>query len=187
KYQVTPEMLLHRMTNLLPKFFQLPQLFFLRFSHQAGRFSLTKEMHLAGLHNPHGSALGEHYCRRWVSLTLLQELEEAIEKQHYEAPLVDAQISNYYDSANEYLVFSIARPMTPTPSLSNSVSIGILLTEEVKERIGFLNSLPVRKVGETCERCSATDCEVRMASPIVLHKQAEASARKEALATLFKL
>ncbi|MGD1841359.1 MAG: helix-turn-helix domain-containing protein [Thermonemataceae bacterium] len=137
KYQVTPEMLLHRMTNLLPKFFQLPQLFFLRFSHQAGRFALTKEMHLAGLHNPHGSALGEHYCRRWVSLTLLQELEEAIEKQHYEAPLVDAQISNYYDSANEYLVFSIARPMTPTPSLSNSVSIGILLTQEVKERIGF--------------------------------------------------
>jgi hypothetical protein len=38
-------------------------------------------MHLAKLHTPHGTALNEHYCRRWVSLTILKDLEKSKKKK----------------------------------------------------------------------------------------------------------
>lgn len=189
-YHVTPEMFLHRMTNLLPKHFGMNELFFLRFHTHTGtdNFDLTKELHLSGLHNPHGTVLNEHYCRRWVSLTILQDLEKQLKEGTYKSPLCSAQRSSYIDSKNEYLLISIARPSTPTPHQAVSVSIGLRLNRQLLQQVKWLNdpAIRTRKVGETCERCSAIDCQERKSPPLVLENEARLADRKKALADLEK-
>ena len=79
KYNATPEMLFQRMTNVFPQFFGLSNLFFLRFIHNldTNQFDINKELHLNRRHHPHGNGLDEHYCRRWISISLLQDLQNA--------------------------------------------------------------------------------------------------------------
>ncbi|MFA0960660.1 helix-turn-helix domain-containing protein [Roseivirga sp. BDSF3-8] len=184
-YHATPEMFLHRMTNLLPKHFGMDELFFLRFHTTIGsdNYELTKELHLSGLHNPHGTVLNEHYCRRWISLTILKELEEKLKNDTYSRPLCGAQRSSYIDSKNEYLLISIARPASPTPDQTVSVSIGLRLNRQLLQQIKWINdpAIRTRKVGETCERCSAPDCKERMEAPLVLEAEARLQKRKTAL------
>ena len=186
-YRATPELFLHRITNLLPRYFGINQLFFLRFDNIAGenRFNLTKEIHLSRLHNPHATAT-EFYCRRWVSLTILQDLARVQREERYEKPLCGAQISRYLDSGNEYLVISIARPMHPTPNLNTSVSVGLLMNEALRRTVRFLPDphLHIKLVNQTCERCSAPDCSVRMAEPTILRKHQSRQETKQALTEL---
>lgn len=180
KYKVSPETFLYRFSNLLPRRFGLNEIFFLRFDNTDGQFNLTKEMHLSGLHNPHASALGEHYCRRWISISILQTLQSTT-LQH-DTVLCKAQISDYYDSPNQYLVIAMARSLSPTPALS-SLAIGIKINENTQKTIAFLNDEQIirKKVGETCERCSAQDCQERMAKPSILEKKRYKQARKQAI------
>lgn len=180
KYEVSPETFLYRCSNLLPRYFGLNEIFFLRFDNTDGQFNLTKEMHLAGLHNPHASALGEHYCRRWISISILQELQNTTLQN--ERVLCQAQISDYYDSPNQYLVIAMARSLSPTPALS-SLAIGIKINENAQKTIAFLNDTQIirKKVGETCERCSAQDCKERMAKAYILEKKHYKQSRKQAI------
>ncbi|MFC7667925.1 ImmA/IrrE family metallo-endopeptidase [Hymenobacter humi] len=57
QYDVSPEMFMQRLTTLLPRHFGLQSLFFLRFdqANADAPYELTKELHLARLHNPHGN------------------------------------------------------------------------------------------------------------------------------------
>jgi transcriptional regulator with XRE-family HTH domain len=186
RYVVTPETLLHRFTNLLPHFLGLQELFFLRFSMDTAsqKVLLTKEMHLGQLHNPHATALHEHYCRRWVSLQVLRSMQN----QPHEGYLCDAQISEYIDSPNRYWVLTMARSLYPTPATLSSVSIGILVNDQARQKIRFLENaqLQRRTVGETCERCSAFDCKERVAPPLVLTQKQHNQARLQALQALIQ-
>ncbi|MFD2247332.1 helix-turn-helix domain-containing protein [Pontibacter ruber] len=171
-YNTSPETLLHRMTSLLPRFFNIRQLFFLRFHHDPAfdAYSLTKELHLSGLHNPHASFLNEHYCRRWISLTLFEEVEKQKTSGNMDQPIIGIQRSSYINSTNEYLVLALAKP---AEQLNGTVSIGLLLNENLQRKIKFLNDPAIlrRLVNETCERCPAVDCLERAAPPVVLEKQ----------------
>ena len=68
-YDVTPEMMMERLTNILPRHFGIDHLFFLRMNGNGieRRYEMTKELHLSQLHNPYGNSLHEHYCHRWIS------------------------------------------------------------------------------------------------------------------------
>ncbi len=175
KYNASPEMFLHRLTSIAPKDFGLKGLFFLRFSnHNASdKFALTKELHLSRQHNPHANETREHYCRRWISLTILEDLNKKLGQKKVPNAIVGAQISKYIDSPNQYFVISIARPMLPTPDTTSSVSIGFLMSNEFKKKVAFWNDpkVKVREVNDTCERCPANDCAERVAPPSVLEKR----------------
>ena len=58
--------------------------------------------------------------------------------------------------------------------------------EQLKKKVKFWNdpAIPIRMVGETCERCPATDCAERVAEPIVLIKEQRLSVMKTALNAL---
>lgn len=165
KYNASPEMFFHRLTNLLPRFFDLPQLFFLRFHHESGSevFDLNKELHLAGLYNPHGSKAQEHYCRRWVSLNILQDLEKLPTKKI----LCKAQRSGYIDSENAFLCISMAYYIEPNKTCS--VTLGLLVTDALKQKVNFLDDTQInhKQVGVTCQRCSNTFCGERAAPPSI--------------------
>jgi XRE family transcriptional regulator, fatty acid utilization regulator len=187
-FGVSPEIFTHRMTSLLPRFFGIQELFFLRFSNKNGseEFELTKEMHLAGLHNPHANMMNEHYCRRWISINILKELSYQLRKGLYHKPICQAQRSRYFGNENEYLIISFANPAMDGVPVNNSLSVGLLLTNQLKKKVKFWNdpAIPIRMVGETCQRCPATDCAQRVASAEVLQEAQRVSSMKTALAAL---
>lgn len=187
QFNATSEIFLHRMTNIAPRYFGLNQLFFLRFDNVSGenRFMLTKEIHLSKLHTPHGTTT-EFYCRRWVSLTILQDLAEIQQAGKYEKPLCAAHISQYMRSGNEYLVLAIARPTHLQANVNTSVSIGFLMNDALRNTVKFLRdpNLHIKLVNETCDRCGALDCNVRMAEPTILRQEQRKEELKKLLADL---
>lgn len=187
-FNVSPEILTHRLTSLLPRYFGIQELFFLRFSQKNGteQFELTKEMHLAGLHNPHANMMHEAYCRRWISINILKNLSFQLKKGIYSSPLCFAQRSRYFGNEKEYLILSFAKPSLEGTGINHSISIGLLLTSQLKKKVQFWNdpAIPIRMVGETCQRCPAADCAERVAEPVVLMKEQKLNVMKTALGAL---
>jgi XRE family transcriptional regulator, fatty acid utilization regulator len=206
KYGATPEMLFQRMTNVLPQFFGLTNLFFLRFIHnlRTNAFDMNKELHLNRRHHPHGNGLDEHYCRRWISVSLLQELQNTEElvppsreslfsKENEENPLkmlenkgisdykIGIQKSRYFQTDDEYLCLTVARHSSN--GRNASLTIGILIDAEAKKRIRFLNdpNIPSREVSTTCERCAIENCAERAVEPLVNQRRESRLRLNEAL------
>lgn len=172
KYQASPEMLFQRMTNLLPQHFGLKKLFLLRFIHTPakGHFKIDKELHLNRRHQPQANALNEHYCRRWLSVSLLEDLSKMQSDGKYTGVFVAAQRSHYHGTKDEYLCITIARPAYPTADKNVSISIGILLDGALRKQVKFLDdpTLLRKEVSTTCERCPIRTCTERAAPPTVV-------------------
>jgi transcriptional regulator with XRE-family HTH domain len=183
-FNTTPESFCYRLSNIMPKYFGINQIFFSRFNNFVGQnlFDMTKEMHISRKHYPH-TVRDEHYCRRWVALTILNDLAEATQNKEPERIHCKAQKSTYIDSKDEYLVISFAQPMSPTPNLNVSVSMGIFLDEQTRSKLAFLQDpeLPAREVNQTCERCSVFDCQERIAAPTILQKRHKNEELRKAL------
>lgn len=185
KYQATPEMLFQRMTNVLPRFFGISKIFFLRFIHhiKTDKFDINKEMHLHRRHQPHGNGLDEHYCRRWVSITLLQDFQHLQKGENTEGVpnvMIGAQRSNFYSTNDEYLCLTMVHP---DGKRNVSVTLGILIDADTKSKIRFLNdvSIATREVSITCERCGVMDCAERAVEPSVIQKKEQRQRVNEAL------
>ncbi len=172
KYDVTPEMLMQRLTNILPTIFGYENLFFLRFvGNRKPDFRLTKELHLTQMHNPHGNELNEHYCRRWIALSIISDIfEDQNSEQGYR---VGIQRSQYHDSPNEYLLLSMAFPNVSNPDEAVSVTIGFLIDGALQRRIKFLKdpAIPGKIVNTTCERCPISDCKERAVEATIFEAQ----------------
>lgn len=169
KFTDSPETFYQRLTNILPKDFNLKNLFFLRFTYKPARneFLLTKELHITNLQEPYANESNEHYCRRWVTLKTLKAFETSAENH-----LFEAQISSYVFTDNEYLVLSSA---TKDPFLKDqyrSIGLGILMSPHAHSKINFLKDPKLKKqlVGVTCESCSIIDCADRAAAPKSIEK-----------------
>lgn len=173
-FNTTPESFCYRISNLLPRHFGINQIFFLRFNNfsSQNQFELTKEMHIARKHIPH-TVKDEYYCRRWIALTILQNLSEQMKAKVPVSTLCEGQIEQYVETGEEYFMISFAKPMSTAQSLNVSVSMGIFMNEDSRQAISFLNDpqLRHREVNETCERCLLFECRERMAAPIVLQKR----------------
>lgn len=169
-FNVSPESFYQRLTNILPKDFQLKNLFFLRLSHQIGTdtYQIKKELHITNQQEPHANEMNEHYCRRWVSI---RTIEESLRQQ--KSHFFDAQISSYENSKNEYLVFSSATPDPFKTNCIRSISVGILITPGMKKKFKFMENNSVQKqvVGVTCETCAVKDCLERASPPIHLEQK----------------
>ncbi|UOX34725.1 XRE family transcriptional regulator [Flavobacterium sediminilitoris] len=169
-FKVSPETFYQRLTNILPKDFQLKNLFFLRMSHKvgSGNYKIKKELHITNQQEPHANEMNEHYCRRWVSVkTIIESIKQ--NKNHF----FDAQISRYENSNNEYLVFSSATPDPFKKDHIRSISVGILITPTLKKKFKFIDNESIIKqvVGVTCETCAVKNCLERAAAPIQLERK----------------
>ncbi|NJB85982.1 hypothetical protein GGR26_001750 [Lewinella marina] len=184
RFNATPEMFYHRLTNVIPQFLGLPELFFLRFAHDAGTddFVIDKELHLSRRHHPHESGLLEHYCRRWISINLLQRMAA----EPGGNLRIEAQRSRYYGTDDEYLCLTLARTDHPRPGKNVSVTLGLLINDRVREEIAFVDdpAIPRVVVNTTCEHCPIEDCSVRAAPPKVVTAREQYRAMKEALGQL---
>ncbi|MCB9081675.1 MAG: helix-turn-helix domain-containing protein [Lewinellaceae bacterium] len=186
QYQVTPEVLLQRLANLLPGKWGLRDLFFLRFHTDPDReiLQMTKEIHLSQLHSPYANRLNEHYCRRWVSIEILSRLHDP--EHQASQPVADAQISEYWGTNDAYLCISLAKFAANDPDGSTSVTLGLHITPALTEKFRFLSdpALPRRQVHTTCERCPIEDCAERMVPPVILEREQQHRAIRKALKVL---
>ena len=166
----SPETFFQRLTNILPKEFNLKNLFFLRFAYKPQReYQLTKELHITNLLEPHANERNEHYCRRWVSIRILGEI--ANKSSDFE--VFDAQVSSYIHTDNEYFVLSSATKDPFRNGYFRSIALGIMISSHSTSKISFLNdeNLKRNKVGVTCETCTILDCKERVASPRALERK----------------
>lgn len=169
-FNASPESFYQRLTNILPRDFKLKQLFFLRFSHKKGgsNYTLNKELHLSRQQSPHGNETDEHYCRRWMSLKVLDQIEVNGSDHEFEI-----QISHYPNDERSYLVMASATQDPFRPDYYRSVSVGIPIDAVLKRRVAFLNdeTITVETVGVTCERCPINDCSVRQVPATILNRE----------------
>ena len=183
RYNATPEMFYHRLTNVLPQFFGLKEIFFLRFLHEpdSATFTIDKELHLQRRHHPHENGLFEHYCRRWVSLSLLEAMDGGQDDLR-----IDVQRSKYFGTEDEYLCLTMARTNYPVPGKNVSVTLGILYNDALRKAIAWADDpeIPQRMVNTTCERCPIKDCAERAAAPTIVQKRDKLRRVRKALEEL---
>ncbi len=190
RYEVTPEMFMYRLTQLIPKRFGLKGLYFLRINHDlaAQRFRVTKQLNLSGLLIPAEIGLQEHYCRRWNAIKLLSDLAVHQSRGEQDAPLIAAQRERFLSSGDRYFVLTLARPLALTPGTNTAVTLGIRLDGRAKSTLQFWNdpAVPDEDVNETCERCGllAAECGVRAAPPVMYAQRRAAQHRNERLKKL---
>jgi len=172
RFNASPESVYQRFTNILPKDFNIQNLFYLRLTHKAGseKYQLKKELHLSHQHSPHANEANEHYCRRWVSLNVLQEIGKR-EKEH----VFDVQISHYPGDDLKYLVLSSATKDPFQDDHYRSISVGLMIDKNLQRKIGFLGDPEIKnqEVGVTCERCTIADCRVRQVPAVIIERQSK--------------
>ena len=128
---------------------------------------MKKELHLSHHHSPRANEVNEAYCRRWISLKVLQDISKG-KKDH----VFDIQISNYPDDEMQYLVLSSATKDPFKDNYYRSISIGLLVNRQLKNKVAFVadENIKTLDVGVTCERCAIANCKERKAPPIELEK-----------------
>lgn len=175
KYNASPEMLFQRMSNLSPKFFGLNKFFFLRLNATGkdSAYHLSKEVRLNIRRNPGGFHSLEHYCRRWISVKVLNKLiSEQEEKTNCKTIKSEILHSQFYNSNDEFLSISMAKRSQFVPNEYYSVTLGFQFDEELKQKIAFWNdeTIPFQIVNDTCEMCKISDCNERTAPPTAIEK-----------------
>ncbi|MBK8557283.1 MAG: helix-turn-helix domain-containing protein [Lewinellaceae bacterium] len=189
KYQASPEVLFQRF-NVVSKAFDLSKIFFLRIIHNVENdsFEIDKELHLNRRHQPHATGLQEHYCRRWVSISLLNELHDNGPAEAVPAPKAGVQRASFIDSGEEYLCLSLAKHSYPTMHRNVSVTLGILLDDKAKATLRFWNDPAIARttVGVTCERYTVQDCESRAAAASIVEKKEVRKKMQDTLKTLLE-
>ncbi|MEE9408291.1 MAG: helix-turn-helix domain-containing protein [Polaribacter sp.] len=170
-FNCSQETFYQRLTSILPKNFNIKNLFFLRFTHKenSSEYRLNKELHVTQQQAPKANRNNEHYCRRWVSIKTIQDLENSSKTRS----TFGVQISSYVNQKNEYLVLSSATTDPFKKNINRSVSIGMLLSPHLKKKLNFFdeNTFTKKLVGVTCETCAVKNCDERVAEPTRLEKQ----------------
>jgi XRE family transcriptional regulator, fatty acid utilization regulator len=188
KYQATPEMLFHRLSQIIPKFFGLEQMYFVRFDHRRGtpEVRIGKELHYQRMHGTHSIGVDEHYCRRWVSLRSLFELDQQLKAGGPDDVLPGAQRSRFHATGDEYFSISLAHPHSVEPDMLSCVTIGFLINDALRSALKFWDdpALPWKTVGDTCERCAVADCAERVTPPVIRDRTGRRTRQLEALARL---
>ena len=187
KYHVTPEMLFYRFSELIPQFFGV-KLHFLRFHHRdnSSSYQLIKQLNMNQLIVPSGIGLLEHYCRRWLSVRLLQEIERAERvPTSADQPHVGIQLSEFVESQDKFLCLGFSRELSLSPGVTSSVIVGFRVDSDLRNTIRFAQdpAIPQVIINETCERCplTAEQCRERAVEPTLLWENQKQRDRKLAL------
>lgn len=189
KYQATPEMFFHRLSQIVPRFFGLEQMYFVRFDHRRGTpdVRIGKELHYQRMHAGHSIGVNEHYCRRWVSVRTLMQLDaERGARGGGDDLLPGAQRSRFYVTGDEYFSISLAHPHSLEPDMNSCVTLGFLVNDALRSTVKFWDdaALPWQVVGDTCERCGIADCQERAIPPVLREHDERRERQLEALRRL---
>ena len=189
-FQVTPEMFLYRLTQLIPKHFGLKTLYFLRINHQLeqNRFCLSKRLNMSGMAIPTENGQNEHYCRRWEGVKLLSVLAGHQKQGSANTPLIAAQRARFENNNDLFFQITLARPLALTPNTNTSVTLGFRIDNLFKTTVGWWDDqqVPMAEVHESCERCGLkpAECDLRTVPPSIFESIQVIESRKVTLDNL---
>ncbi len=189
KYEVSPEALLHRFAQVIPEYFGI-KLHFLRFNTgQNTPYELTKELNLNQLIVPTGIGLNEHYCRRWLSIRLLEDLSTDQSAHVTEDGLaVSVQMSEFLNTQDRFLCIGFGRTPATLGGRSTSSIVGFRVEPDLHNTIRFMHDPKIFRVliDQTCERCSlsAAQCSDRAVPPVIVQEKEVIRQRRKALRQL---
>lgn len=188
RYGVTAENLMYRLSQVVPREFGL-RVHFLKFKDEAGQYRLVKQLNLSELPIPPGYGTGEHYCRRWLTTHLLDELAKWQQRhpKRQSHPILGVQVSRFTDAPDEYVCLGLAQPAALAPEENMSLTLGFRADENFYKTVRFARdrTIPHTAISTTCERCplDATACRERVAPPTLYRigeaKKVEAAALAE--------
>lgn len=139
KYNASPEMLFTRITNLLPKYFGVSELFFIRYSSKEPDKNLkavSKEMHLVKPTSVLDYKQKEQDYRRSITKIVVRYLNEEVDDKY------DFKIAAFVSQSpqgNEYLTISMLMPLPELNNANNSVTFGLVLSDALKKKINFIS------------------------------------------------
>lgn len=172
---VTPETFMFRLTTIMPQHFQLKQLFFIRIKSEplADFHTMDKVLHLNQPQLPHSNKVHEHYCRRWLAIQTLQNIQNQREQGRKPQLVTQAERNTYKGMDDDYLVVAMAIPAGLFQEKDVSVAFGVLMDDDLKKKVKFAahKSIKKRIVSTTCERCAIEDCKERVAPPSAYEKR----------------
>jgi transcriptional regulator with XRE-family HTH domain len=188
EYEVTPEVFMYRLTELLPEYLGI-RLHFLRFNQEGSEYRLVKHLNMSQVLIPGGTGLDEHYCRRWLAIRILNDLQrEGSGKKKLVEPIVGIQLSRFIDTNERYLCIAMARHLALNPAATSSVSLGFRCDDEFERTVRFATDPSITRldIDGTCERCrlTADECQERSAPPHLLNLQRLRSEVESELASL---
>ena len=186
KYDVTPEMLCYRFSELIPQYFGI-DLHFLRFDNRNDRYRLIKQLKMNNLPLPQGFGLKEHYCRRWLTVRLLREIEGS--PPPVGDPHIGVQMSEFLDRKDSrFLCVGFSRQLALSPNTNTSVNVGFRVTPDLANIVRFADdpAIPQVVIHDACERCplTADQCSLRAASPIIFEREQQRAEQRAALRAL---
>jgi len=186
RYATTPEMLFYRFSEVIPKYFPAKRLHFMRFSKTSGQAlaTLDKQLNMSRVHVPSGIELRENFCRRWLSVSILDRMEQA----RSAGPLIGAQRSGFLDYESEFFCIAVAYRNSLDPKRISSVTIGFQVDRNLKRTVRFWADPKIvsKMLGQTCERCSLTkeECSERAAPASIYRQEKSKNQRLDKLARL---
>ena len=136
-YNSSPEMFMIRLLNIIPKYFGLSGMFFMRYDHKKAEneTSLKKQLHLSRTQNLENVSLLREHCATWAQ----EELFPTIGKE----PKADCH-RFVTENGESFTVMALSRPMKRNPNAALSVMIGFEETSAFQRKVGFAQdtSLP---------------------------------------------
>lgn len=139
-----------------------------------GKYDLTKHLDLHSLRALYVDSYKEKYCRRWLAIKILRELQDRLKRdEKVEGPVVGVQKSIFrYGSKGDidpdtiYLCISIAHIRSLQKNALSSITLGFVVDDQFKRTVSFWDDPALREevgVGVTCQRCPllASDCKER--------------------------
>ncbi|MBI1286863.1 MAG: helix-turn-helix domain-containing protein [Flavobacteriales bacterium] len=130
-YNSSPEMFMLRLINIIPKYFGLSGMFFMRFDHKKEQqeTSLKKQLHLSRTRNPKKITLLENYCRTWADEQIFNDLGKS--------PKAYCHRFETENQSQRFFVMALSRPMKRNPNAALSVMIGFEENAAFTRKIGF--------------------------------------------------
>ncbi len=178
EFNASAAMIAHRLIQILPGRFGLGRMYVMRFHNHAGaaRYEMKKLLNMTGTGVPRSVGASEHYCSRWATTRLLQNVEgQRWGGEPVAYPLISAQRAHFVPEDVDFFVISAAQPLEEDSRTTSCVTLGFLIDETFKSRVRFWNDPEIRSqhVGLTCERCPIPldDCEARRTRPTILDRE----------------
>jgi transcriptional regulator with XRE-family HTH domain len=182
-FNASSETFYQRLTNTIPKDFNVLNLFFIRLAYKTDRkdYHIDKELHL--IHNSSHIAddTKEHYCRRWVTVDTVHQISQNNDSQQF-----NLTIAYYPENEQRYLIFSSTIKDTSKSERLKTICLGFLINKQLERKMAFLShpSLKTHHVDANNTSYQVFDSQNRLEKPVALKKRTRNEAIEHVIASI---
>lgn len=166
-YNLEPAMLLRRLAVFLKSDFNFERFLLMRLSKSVEKetHDLTMEAKWVELDQPHSNEAVDNFCKKSLSRQVIDDNSRGVIRIQKDNLHVNYLVLNF-------ITLSVLDAPLNDSFHPKSLSLVIVLTDHVKEKIKFLedNTIPSQDLGLACQSCIVEECSVRMSPAYSIRK-----------------